>query len=207
MSNKALAPAALMLTAIFVIASCSGSGSSGSSSPAASNPLATSAPSSASPTVSESKTFTSTMYGYTLTLPEQWSTVPALSKWDGRSGWTYASSFVDLFVADNGTSSWGVAAPWTRDLGAYTTFLIAENYRYHGDTCPREPNTRSRVTIGGLPGVLLGYNCGILINVAATVHHGVGYWFVFRDPGVYAATDPTDHARFLTMLRSVQFPD
>ena len=61
--------------------------------------------------------------------------------------------------------------------------------------------------MGGQPGVLLAYNCGILINIAATVHHGVGYWFAFRDPAVAAATDPADHAAFMDILRSVQFPD
>jgi hypothetical protein len=65
---------------------------------------------------------------------------------------------------------------------------------------------RNRVTIGGQPGVLLAYNCGILINFALTVDHGVEYWFVFVDQGVPAATDPTDHAPFLKMLSSVQFP-
>jgi hypothetical protein len=54
--------------------------------------------------------------------------------------------------------------------------------------------------------VLLAYNCGILINHAVTVHHGVGYDFAFRDPTVAAATDPTDHAALLDILGSVQFP-
>jgi hypothetical protein len=54
--------------------------------------------------------------------------------------------------------------------------------------------------------VLLEYNCGILINMAATVRHGVGYVFVFRDDSVQAASDRTDHAVFAQILRSVEFP-
>jgi len=53
--------------------------------------------------------------------------------------------------------------------------------------------------------VLLAYNCGILINIATTVRHGVAYQFVFRDGGVPAATDPADNATFMQMLRSVHF--
>jgi hypothetical protein len=44
-----------------------------------------------------------------------------------------------------------------------------------------------------------------LINVAATVHGGTGYHFVFRDPAVAAATDPTDKATFSALLSSVTF--
>ena len=55
--------------------------------------------------------------------------------------------------------------------------------------------------------MLLGYNCGILVNIAATVHRGVGYAFFLADDSVQAATDPADHATFDKILRSVQFPE
>ena len=58
-------------------------------------------------------------------------------------------------------------------------YLIASTARYHSDTCPRRPNGQAGIAIGGRPGVLLEYNCGILINLAATVSHGVGYVFTF----------------------------
>jgi hypothetical protein len=57
---------------------------------------------------------------------------------------------------------------------------------------------------GANPGILLAYNFGILINLAAAVHHGVGYQFGFRDPTVKAATDPADQAAFLAILESMQ---
>ncbi len=60
-------------------------------------------------------------------------------------------------------------------------------------------------TVGGEPGELESINCGILINVAYTVHDGQGYPFTFRDPAVHQATEPTDKATFIAMLASVQF--
>ena len=85
--------------------------------------------------------------------------------------------------------------------------MMAATARDHGDTCPAKPETRNQITVGDGPGILLEYDCGILINLAAAVHHGVGYQFGFRDPTVKAATDPADHATFLDILKSIQFPD
>lgn len=142
-----------------------------------------------------------------MTLPAGWTAVQAHSRWDGKIGLDYASASVDRFIGTSMAGSWGVAAPWKRSLAADTTYVIRWNYLYHRNTCPASarPESRSPVTIGGQAGVLLAYNCGILINLAATVHHGFAYWFVFRDPGVNAATDPADHATFLGMLHSVRF--
>jgi hypothetical protein len=83
---------------------------------------------------------------------------------------------------------------------------VAWNARYHGDTCPRRPSTEKEISVGGSPGVLLEYNCGILINIAGTVRHGVGYWFAFRYLSVHAASDPAGHAAFVEIRRSVEFP-
>jgi hypothetical protein len=185
-----------LFAAVTLVASCSGS---------------TSAPTSAAATLPPSSaaahtTFTSQSYGYKLTVPAQWSAAPADYKWDRRSELSLDSPAVDKFFSSvTGRGSYAAAGRWNGDLAAYTTFLIAWTHRTHGDFCPAKPNTRSPVTIGGQPGVLLAYNCGILINIAATVHHGVGYQFVFRDSGVSAASDPADHAVFLQILRSVQF--
>ena len=140
-----------------------------------------------------------------MALPTDWTTIQAVAKWDGRSGLTYESAQVDQF-ASSGKNVSGVAARWNRDLAAYTRFWISWITRYHGQTCPVEPNSRTAATIGGQPGVLLAYNCGILINQAITVHNGVGYDFLFRDPSVAAASNPADHAMFMTMLSSIRFP-
>ena len=85
--------------------------------------------------------------------------------------------------------------------------MVAANAKYHGDTCPPRPAARKPITIGGDPATLLEYDCGILINLAVTVHNGVGYQFLLRDPAIHASTDPTDQKAFLELLESVEFPD
>lgn len=163
---------------------------------------------SASPVPSPSTTaFTSARYGYTVTLPARWQPTAASRAWDGRSGVSSDSDQVDQFRGTYGTSSWGVAAPWRKDLGAAAVALVAATTRFHGDTCPARPEGRHRLRIGGAQGVLLEYDCGILINLAVVVHGGVQYQFGFRDPGTKAAFDPTDHDTFTKILSSVRFGD
>jgi diaminopimelate decarboxylase len=143
-----------------------------------------------------------------LTVPAGWTSRQAPAKWDGESELDGSSALADLLGQPGETQGvWAAAARSKRDLAAWASFMIAWNAHYHGDTCPHRPNTRNRVRVGAQPGVLLAYNCGILVNNVATVHNGVGYFFVFVDHGVAAATDPTDHATFLKILRSVKFPD
>jgi hypothetical protein len=181
-----------VLATVTLVASCSGGTSA---------PRSATSSSSAAPT-----TFTSAKYGYTLTVPANWTTAQAGSTWDGHTALSIDAGQVDEFFSDvEGKGSFGVAARWTRDLAAYTRWLVAWTQLTHGGTCPPKPETTTPVTIGGQPGVLLEYNCGILINIAATVRHGVAYQFVFRDDGVQAASDPGDHAVFLQILRSVKF--
>ena len=204
--NTGRAAAALLLTATFALASCSGSGSSGSSSGIATNARVTVSSSASQSNPPRPTTFTSKAYGYTLTVPAGWSTRQAFAKWDGESELDGSSAFVDLIGTPSDSKGvWAAAGRTNRDLAADTTFAITWNYHYHGDHCPRRPDMRNRLTIGGRPGVLLAYNCGILINFAVTVDHGVEYWYTFVDRGVAAATDPADHATFLKMLSSVQF--
>jgi hypothetical protein len=52
----------------------------------------------------------------------------------------------------------------------------------------------------------VAFNCGLLINLAVALHHGVEYQFTLRDPTVQAATDPADQAVFSRILESVHFP-
>ena len=199
-----------VLATVTLIASCSGSGTSAPSSAASGSGSATLSQSSvaAPPTTPPtSRTFTSSTYGYTLTLPPKWASRQAFEKWDGEGELDGTSISADIFGQPSESRGvFAVAARWKRDLRTYTKFLIAFNAHYHGDYCPQRPNARRLVTVGGQPGVLLAYNCGILINNVATVHAGVGYLFVFVDRGVDAATDPTDQATFQDILRSVQFP-
>jgi hypothetical protein len=205
MINTARASAALMLTAVFVVTSCSGTGSSSSapiSSKAATTPSSRSASQSTAP-----GRFASATYGYSVTPPVSWTSAQATSKWDGKTGLTIASPEVDKFENGSAEVVWGVATPWKGDLAAWTTFSIDWTNQFHGDSCTAEPAARTPITIGGQPGVLLAYDCGVLINIGATVHSGVGYWFTLKDEAVQAASDPTDHATFLRLLGSVQFPE
>jgi hypothetical protein len=93
-----------------------------------------------------------------------------------------------------------------KSLADYVTELIAWNYKYHGDTCPAKPESQTPIKVGGVAGVLVQWNCGILINNAVTVRNGVAYQFLFRDQAVQAASDPADKATFLSLLGSVKFP-
>lgn len=195
-----------LLAAGCLIASCSSGSSSDSSSPASSHTGTTPQSSAVPASAPTPKTFTSAMYGYTVALPAEWTSIQAVTKWDGQAGLNIESAQVDHFGGDS-PGVFAVAAPWKRGLAAYTRFWITWTARNHGDTCPFQPDTRSPITIGGRPGMFIAYNCGILINYAIAIHRGVGYCFVLRDGGVAAATDPTDHATFTNLLRSVQLPD
>ncbi len=200
--TRLLTSTALILAAC-VIASCGGRTASDSAPGAAGKVSTGSSPSqSASPA-----RFDSPEYGYSIAVPRGWNTTQAYSKWDGRSELSVDSFDVDRFLGPGTAISFATAVPWSHGLASYARYLIASTVRYHSDTCPRKPETQTGIVIGGTPGVLLEYNCGILINIAAAVRHGVGYVFVFKDDGVVeAASDPTDHAVFAQMLGSVEFP-
>ena len=201
--TRLLASTALTLVAL-VIASCSAGATSNSSSRVAGSGATGPSPSQTASVVR----FDSPEYGYTVTLPTGWAANEAHSKWNGSAELVKDSFDVDLFFQPSSTAiSFAAAARWTHGLASYARYLIASTVRYHSDTCPRKPNKRGGIAIGGRPGVLLEYNCGILINIAATVRHGVGYVFTFRDDNVQAASDRTDHAVFTQILGSVEFPD
>jgi hypothetical protein len=112
----------------------------------------------------------------------------------------------DQFVSPGPASAWALAAPTGKDLAGYVDERIAANAAGHSSTCPPTPDVQDPIDIGGGPGTLLGYNCGILINLAVAVHDGVGYLIGFRDPAVHAATDATDKQTLEGLLSSVEFP-
>ena len=151
--------------------------------------------------------FRSTTYGYSLTPPSDWTTVQATSAWDGESAYSHESPVADEIIGPASASAWVAAAPTDKDLAAYTAELIAATARDHGDTCPATPESQEAIQIGGEPGTLTAWDCGILINLAVVVHNGRGYIFGFRDTAVEAATDAADRTAFVSMLESVKFPD
>ena len=168
-----------------------------------------------SPTVSPSASaspsgptaFTSPLYGYDIALPGGWTVGPARIRWDGASAPADDSSSVDRFVGPERLSAWGFAGPFSGDLAAFVSDRIAATARDHSDTCPvAEPEINEPLQIGGQPGVLLGWNCGALINTAVTVRAGVAYAFTFRDLAVKAASDPDDRVIFEDVMDSVTLP-
>jgi hypothetical protein len=149
--------------------------------------------------------FTSTVYPYSITLPAGWTVYPATAAWDGRGAPGDDAPDVDLFRLPLAASAFAFAAPTKDVLKAYVNDAVARNARFHGDTCPAEPESIEPVKIGDESGALISWNCGILINLAVTVHAGTGFHFVFRDPAVHAATNAADKATFTALLSSVSF--
>jgi len=150
--------------------------------------------------------FASGVYRYALAVPAGWQAVAAKRAWDGSGAApTHEDPDADEWSRPDGASVFAFAAPTRHHLTGYAREWIARTAAEHGDTCPNPPAAREPVTIGGDSGVLLAWDCGILIDIAVAVHDGAGYAFVFRDPNVHAATDPADHETFVRLLRSVKF--
>ena len=152
--------------------------------------------------------FKSATYGYSLTPPSGWTTtVQASEAWDGLAAYSHESPVADQIIGPATASAWATAAPTDKDLAAYTTQMIEATARDHADTCPSQPESQETVKIGNDPGALTSWNCGILINLAVAVHNGRAYIFGFRDPAINAATDAGARSTFVSMLKSVRFPD
>ena len=209
----------LSFVTLLAIGACAGPGATPSSAPAnAAATIATSqAPSAAvatpratpaSSTAATPVNFTSLLYGYSITLPAGWNVGAAMLRWDGASSPGHDNGSVDKFVSPATVSAWGYAGQVTVDLDQFVANNIAWLVRDHGDTCPATaPETTEPIQIGGEAGVLLSWNCGILINEALIIRKGRGFVFVMRDLGVQAATDPEDRAILGSLLDSVTFAD
>jgi len=191
-----------LVTLVVVLVACTQApaASTGTPVPASTATASGAAASSPTPVV-----FASTRYPYSITLPIGWVATPARVTWDGTGAPTSDDPAVDVFGPVGEGTAFGSAARTTSSLAAWVADGIATNFRIHSDTCPQTPYSVESVTIGGQPGTLVAWNCGILINAAFTVANGYGYRFVFRDPTIQAATDPADKATFTTMLGSVAF--
>lgn len=198
------ARSALILTVVALVA-CSTGSPSGSVSPSAYTvPSISPSPS----PLAQMTSFASETYGYALTLPEGWTGVQASARWDGKGSPGAIDTVADQFLGPADTSAWAFAAPTRKGLRAYVKGTIEGTFEDHGDTCPAAtPDAQHPIDIGGQPGTLLAWDCGLLINQAVTVEHGVGYFFGLRDPSVHAATDAADRKLFLELLDSVKYAD
>jgi len=151
--------------------------------------------------------FASEAYGYSLTLPRGWTPVQASARWDGKGAPGSDDAVVDQFIGPAAPIAWAYAASTTMALPAYVKATIKATVEDHADTCPANPVAEDSIQLGGQPGTLLAWNCGVLVNQAVTVEHGVGFFFGFLDQAVHAATDAADRKLFLKLLSSVQFAD
>jgi len=149
--------------------------------------------------------FRSPLYGYSIVVPTGWSATPATTRWDGVSAASLGPN-VDQ-VAGPHLIVLGFAGPYAGNLTAFVQEQIAAALRDHSDTCPSNAlQLNQPTTIGGQPGVLLGFNCGARIDQVITVHDGVGYAFTIRDAAFSPTLDPTDFATARSMLDSLTFP-
>ena len=203
-----IAAAVVLATGIVLLSLRPVAGPGGSPSPA---PTPTIVPSTVvAPSVAASPSgptaFISPQYGYSIRLPAGWISSPALLRWDGvREPGPAVES--DKFVGPEQISAWAYAGPFSGDLAAFQADRIAATARAHADTCPEDAfESTDGVEIRGQPWIILGWNCGALINEAITLREGLAYAFVLRDLGVQAAADPTDRALFLSILDTVQLP-
>jgi len=159
------------------------------------------------PSLSPRVTFASQTYGYSVTLPKGWTAFQASAQWDGKGSPGSEDVVADQFIGLTAADVWAFAAPTTKSLGAYERATITGTLKDHGEDCPPRPAAQRPIQIGGQPGTLLEWDCGLLINQAVAVHNGVGYFFGLRDPSVHAASDARDRKLFLRLLDSVQFAD
>ena len=218
-----LVRAATCLAAALVFAACSGSSASApppSPSAAASleatpspvaSAVATKTPATPVPSVAPSTStgptsFTSTTYGYSLTVPAGWTVIQATAAWDGNGAprsTTCPRPTSSSSLPPERLVLWGAHDQGPGGLREGEDRRQRRGPRQHLSGRARGPGSDQD---RGRTGTLLAYDCGILINLAVTVHDGIGYLFGFRDVAVHAATDPADRAVFLELLKSVHFP-
>ena len=168
--------AASLLLAIVVAACTSGPASTPASSPiavasvaASSIPTPSSMPSASAsamaatpvPTVAASSSagptsFTSKVYGYSLTVPAGWTIIQATAAWDGKGAPFHDVPEADQFVGPAAASAWFFGAPTTKDLAGKVKESIAANAAEHGNTCPAVPQVKDPIVIGSEAGTLLG---------------------------------------------------
>jgi hypothetical protein len=149
--------------------------------------------------------FRSPLYRYSIVVPTGWRAAPATTRWDGVSAPSLGPD-VDQ-IAGPHLIVLGYAGPYAGDLTAFVQEQIAASERDHSDTCPSNALKLDQpTTIGGGPGVQLGFDCGARIDQVITVHDGVGYAFTIRDAAFSPTLDPTDLASVQSMLASLIFP-
>jgi hypothetical protein len=153
---------------------------------------------------------TSRHYGYSEALPAGWRLVTqAKQQWNGKGAPGDGDSVVDLFKGPGGVEAWVYAAPTKKNLAAYAITTARVAAAVH--SCPKLPQTNRAITIGGAPARLLDTQCparsGFLVELAVTIHHGVGFVIGSQNPTGMTPTDqPADRAAFRKFLAGIQPP-
>jgi hypothetical protein len=156
----------------------------------------------------ETPIITSRHYGYTEALPAGWRLVTqAKQQWDGNGAPGDGDSVVDLYVGPGGVEAWVYAAPTKENLAAYAITTVRVAGAVHD--CPAVPQTNQAITVGGAPGRLLDTQCpaltSFLVELAVTVHHGIGFVFGSQNPSGTAPGDwPADRAAFRDFLAGIR---
>ena len=153
---------------------------------------------------------TSRHYGYTETLPAGWRLATQASRrWNGKGAPGDGDNVVDLFVGPGGVEAWVVAAPTNKNLAAYAIATVLTAGAVH--SCPAVPQSNRAITIGGAPARLLDTQCpagsGFLVEIAVTIHHGIGFVFGSQNPSGEVPTDQrADRAAFRNFLAGIRLP-
>jgi hypothetical protein len=156
------------------------------------------------------RTVTSRHYGYTEALPPGWRLVTqAKQQWDGKGAPGDGDSVVDLFKGPGGVEAWVYAAPTKKNLAAYAITTVRTAGAVH--SCPTVPQINRAITIGGAPARLLDTQCparsGFLVELAVTIHHGIGFVIGSQNPAGMVPTDqPADRAAFHKFLAGIRLP-
>ena len=154
------------------------------------------------------RTVTSRHYGYTEALPAGWRLITqAKQQWDGQGSPGDGDSVVDLYAGPGGVEAWVYAAPTRENLAAYAITTVRVAGAVHD--CPAVPQTNQAITIGGAPARLLTViapaGSGFLVELAVTIHHGVGVVIGSQNPSGTAPGDwPADRAAFREFLAGIR---
>lgn len=192
-STLTAAAAAAVLTA------CGSSGNNGGTQAAATQPragqLSTTAPTTTTPTPQQ---FASKPYGFTVTLPQDWTETDALVDWNGKyiagPGESSFANFTDparsrtLMVAAASVPPDMQLAEWQRAIVTATPGLCTK------------PATTQTTTLGGEPALSWTLTCsdGYDVNKLAALHGQRGYVFYLASA---TANDDAQDQRIFEQIR------
>ena len=164
-------------------------------------------------------TFTSPLYGYSVTVGAGWQVIPATIRWNGKTTIAHEAPDVDQILPPKVTNrcstvfrcaplEWAASAPTDGSLPSVVADMDAAEARDH--PCPAKTESEEPATIDGEPASIGTKHCpadgGILVLRAVAVHEGVAYYFWLQDQANERAVDPVDRADFDAFVRAIDLP-